>query len=307
MKKILVLTYSQSGQLEEIVSNITNRFPNELQVHCEKLSPVPSFPFPWKGISFYDAMPECVEMIPSKIEPISFNPNEEYDLIILGYPIWFLSPPIPLTTFLKSIDAKKVMNGKPVLTIIGARNMWVMAQEDIKKMILANGGKLRGNIALCDKHNNLVSVITIIYWMTTGMKEKFLGVFPLPGISKDNIVKVDRFSPVIANAVIKNSFETLQDQLLTLKSVELSPNVVSTEEKGKKIFSVWSKLILKKGGAGSLERVSRLKLFRGYLLFVIFVVSPIVSLFFYITWPLFFIRIRKKMKYYSGVELKVRK
>ena len=307
MKKILVVTYSQSGQLDEIVSNITKHFPSEIQIHHEKLIPVPAYPFPWKGISFYDAMPECVEMIPSEIEPVSFNPNEEYDLIILGYPIWFLSPPIPLTTFLKSIEAKKVMNGKPVITIIGARNMWVMAQEDIKKMILENSANLKGNIALCDKHNNLISVITIIYWMTTGRKKRLLEVFPMPGISKDDIDNVNRFSPIIADAVIKNSFETLHYHLLALKSVELSPNVVSTEEKGKKIFGVWSKLILKKGGPGSVERVGRLKMFRGYLLFVIFVVSPIVSLFFYITWPLLFIRIRKKMKYYSGVDLKVKK
>ena len=57
MKKILVVTYSQSGQLDEIVSNITKHFPSEIQIHHEKLIPVPAYPFPWKGISFYDAMP----------------------------------------------------------------------------------------------------------------------------------------------------------------------------------------------------------------------------------------------------------
>lgn len=307
MKKVLIVTYSQSGQLDEIVSNISNCFQDDIQVHYEKLIPVPAFPFPWKDISFYDAMPESVRLIPASIEPTSFNPKEEYDLVILGYPIWFLSPPIPITTFLKSDKAKEVMKHKPVVTIIGARNMWVRAQEDIKKMILEAGGKLVGNIALHDRHNNLLSVVTIIYWMMTGKKEKYLGLFPKPGISDEDIEDAKRFAPVLLTALNQNQYDELQDNLISLNAVELSPNVVSTEEKGKKIFGIWSGFILEKGGTGSKHRVKRLIMFKWYLMFVIFVVSPIVSIFFYITWPFFFLRIRKKMKYYSGVKLKVDK
>lgn len=304
MKKALVISFSQSGQLDAIVSNITSGFPNEINVHYENLKPVPDFPFPWKGISFYDAMPECVELIPSKIEPLSFNPDDDFDLIVLGYPIWFLSPPIPLTTFLKSDEAKKVMKGKPVVTIIGARNMWIMAQEEIKKMIINNGGHLKGNIALNDKHNNLASVVTIIYWMVTGKKERYLGIFPKPGISDVDIEAASRFTPVITEAIESGNFDNLQSKLLNLNAVDLSPNVVSTEEKGKKIFRIWSRFILKKGGPGSLQRVGRLNMFKWYLMFIIFFVSPIVSLFFYLTWPLTFMKIRRKMKYYSGIEIK---
>ncbi len=303
MKKVLIVTFSQSGQLDKIVSNISNGFPDNIDVLYEKLKPIPPFPFPWKDISFYDAMPESVRMIPSSLEPITFDPDGDFDLIILGYPIWFLSPPIPLTTFLKSSEAKRVMAGKPVITVIGARNMWVMAQEEIKKMIVDIGGLLKGNIVLRDRHYNLISVVTIIYWMMTGKKEKFLDLFPKPGVSDADIVDVKRFAHVITEAVDSNNFNDLQNKLLSLKAVELSPNVVSTEEKGKRIFRIWSGFILKKGSSGSEQRIRRLKMFKWYLLFVIFVVSPVVSIFFYITYPLFFLRIRKKMKYYRGVEL----
>lgn len=307
MKKILIVTFSQSGQVDNIVSNISNNFPDTVEIHYEKLVSNPPFPFPWKGISFYDAMPESVQMISSNLKPISFDTNADFDLIILGYPIWFLSPPVPVTTFLKSQEAKKVMAGKPVITVIGARNMWVMAQEDIKKMILDIGGVLTGNIVLQDKHNNLISVITIIYWMMTGKKDRYLGLFPVPGVSDDDISNVKRFAPVIAEAVDSKDFNSLQNKLLSLKAVELSPNIVSAEEKGKRIFKIWSGFILKKGGPGSVQRVRRLHMFKWYLLFVIFVVSPIVSVFFFLTFPVFFKRIRKKMKYYSGVELKTDK
>lgn len=304
MKKVLVLTYSQSGQLEEIVTNILKPFQNEVSIHHERLKPVPDFPFPWQGLSFYDAMPECVEMIPSKLQPFSFNPNENFDLVILGYPIWFLSPPIPLTTFLKSEEGKKVLNGKPVVTIIGSRNMWVMAQEEIKKMIVEAGGKLKGNISLFDRHNNLVSVVTIIYWMTTGKKDKLKGIFPKPGISDEDIEESKRYGLPILNSLKSNNFEQLQGELLELKAVDLNPSIVSIEQKGKRIFKIWAKLILKKGGSGNPNRISRLKMFKYYLLFVIFAVSPLATIIFYLTYPLFYFKIKRKMQYYKGISLK---
>lgn len=305
MKKVLVVTYSQSGQLNQIVSSLTSQFPEEIIITHQKLNPIPNFNFPWQGTSFYDAMPESVKMIPSKNEPLSFDPNQKYDLIIIGYPIWFLSPPIPITTFLLSSEAKKVMNNTPIVTVIGARNMWVMAQEDIKKMITQNGGNLVGNIALHDRHNNFISVITIIYWMGTGKKDKYLGVFPKPGISDSDISNTKRFAAPISTSILTNNYNELQNKLLELGAVDLSANVVSTEQKGKKIFQIWSSFILKKGGVGSPKRVRRLIMFKYYLLFVIFAVSPIVSLLFYLTYPLFFMRIRKKLKYYRGVSYNI--
>jgi len=304
MKKILIITYSQSGQLNEIVANITKPMAGQVEIVHQKLSPVPDFPFPWTDISFWDAMPESVEMIPSQLKPLTINPDEDFDLIILGYPIWFLSPPIPLTTFLKLADAKKILNGKPVVTVIGSRNMWVGAQEDIKKMILDNGGLLKGNISLRDKHHNLPSVVTIIYWMISGKKDRYLGIFPKPGISDKDISEATRFGKPILSAVQSGDFDNLHEELLKLKSVELIANIVSIEKKGKRLFKIWSRFILKKGGPGSAQRVGRLKLFKWYLLFVIFAASPIATIVFYITYPLFFLRINRNIKYYKGINLR---
>ncbi len=303
MKNILVITYSQSGQLNSIIDNILKPIKGQANIYREYLKPKPQFPFPWKDIRFWDTMPECVDLIPSELETLNIDTSIEYDLIILGYPIWFLSPPIPLTTFLKSPQAKKVMNKKPVITVIGSRNMWVGAQEDIKGMISENDGILVGNISLHDRHHNLPSVVTIIYWMTSGKKDRLWGVFPKPGISDKDIEESDRFGQPILDSLQNNNFGNLQDNLLKLKSIEISPSILSIERKGKKIFNIWSKFIRKKGEPGNPERETRLKIFKWYLLFAIFIVSPIVTLFFYLTYPLFFSKINKQLIYYKGVKL----
>lgn len=84
MKKVLVITYSQSGQLDEIMENIIKPLKGDTEIVYEKLKPVSPFPFLWKDISFWDTMPELVALIPSKLELFHFNPDEDYDLITQG-------------------------------------------------------------------------------------------------------------------------------------------------------------------------------------------------------------------------------
>jgi len=304
MKKVLVITYSQSGQLEDIVSNIVKPMEGKVELFHERLKPIPDYPWPWSGMTFWDAMPECVRHISSALEPLTIDTDLKFDLIILGYPIWFLSPPVPITSFLKSDIGKKLLKNTPVVTIIGARNMWVSAQEDIKKMIAEASGKLKGNIALFDRHQNLISVVTIVYWVNTAKKDRYLKIFPKPGISEADIAGAARFASPVLDALQENKLDDLQSRLIQLDAVELVPSVVSLEKKGKKMFRIWSGFVLKKGGPGSSARTGRLKLFKYYLLFVIFAVSPIATLIFYLTYPFFFFQIKRNLKYYKGVSLR---
>lgn len=65
--------------------------------------------------------------------------------------------------------------------------MWIMAQEKVKKLLVANHAKLVGNIALVDRNLNYISVITIVHWLMGGKKTKMLGIFPKPSVSDNDI------------------------------------------------------------------------------------------------------------------------
>ena len=69
-KKILVIYYSQSGQLRQILDNMLVDINSKVDVDFVEIKPVQPFPFPWNAKDFFDAMPECVEMVPSPIQPI---------------------------------------------------------------------------------------------------------------------------------------------------------------------------------------------------------------------------------------------
>ncbi len=303
MKKILVIYFTQSGQLKQIADNVCKHLDDyNTSVDFYEIKPSKSFAFPWNNESFFDAFPESVQGIPCEIEKPSFK-SKNYDLIILAYQVWYLSPSIPFWSFLLTDEAREIIKGKPVITLLGIRNMWIAAHEKVKKKIYELQGDLVGNIVLNDNHRNLVSVITIVHWMYTARKEKF-GVFPAAGVSDKDITASSRFGYPIANAIKEDNFDKLQDKLLKLNAVKIIPDLMSMEEKAIRIFGVWSKFVLKKGGSGNPKRQGRLKLFRYYLFTIIYLISPIASIVFYLTYPLFFWRIIPRIRYYKQVIIK---
>lgn len=305
MKRALVIFYSQTGQLKEIVDSVTASLGEDFELVIEELKPVPPYPFPWRGMPFFQAFPESVQEIPCVLEPFKFNPDQDFDLVILAYQVWYLSPSIPFTAFLQSPEARKVLKGKPVITILGVRNMWVMAQERVKERIRGLGGTLVGNIVLVDPNPNLVSVVTIGRWLMKGeQKGKGLisGIFPPAGVPEQNIREAAKFGEVIRGAFRIGHLDKLQGQLLEKGAVKVKPVLVSIEKRGRMMFGFWSKFVLKRGGYGDPAREGRLKLFKYYLFAVIYLVSPIVSLIFWFTHKIFYKRTWSSMGYYSHVE-----
>jgi len=280
MKKVLIIYYTQTGQLKQIVDSVIEPLKNDCELFFEELKPVPSYPFPWTGMSFFQAFPESVKEIPVALEPFRNNAVEDYDLIILAYTVWYLSPSIPITSFLQSEAAKNLLNGKPVITVLGVRNMWIMAQERVKAMIVDAGGRLVGNIVMADPTGNLTSVITIVRWMTTGDKTPFRWIgmnFPAAGVPEEETRRGGEYGEAIKNAIDINNLKGLQPELIKLGAVKVDPVLFRIEKTGKRIFGIWSKFILKKGGYNDPAREGRLKGFKYYLFAVIYLLSPIVG------------------------------
>ena len=168
MKKVLVLYYSQSGQLSSMAKSVTAPLINNPQIALDycPIKPVVDYPFPWPFYQFFDAFPEAIFMNGCPVQPIN-NKYDEYDLIILAYSVWFLAPAIPITGFLQTDQAKKLLKGKPVITLIACRDMWVMAQEKMKVLLLNLDASLIDNVVLTDQGGPLYAFATTPRWMLT--------------------------------------------------------------------------------------------------------------------------------------------
>lgn len=303
MKKVLVLHYSQSGQLTEILKSLTSGMnANNVELEFVDIRPKNKFPFPWKGDSFFEQMPESVLGKPCELDEITTR-HDQYDLIILGYQVWFLNPSVPFNSFLQSDKARTLLNNTPVVTVAGVRNMWVMAQEKIKNELQKIGARLVGNIILEDKNPNLISVVTIQHWLFTAKKSRFLGFFPLPGVSQEDIDGTKRFGTTIEEALLTDDCNNLQEKLVKQNAVRIVDTIVFVEKRATTLFGIWANLIEKKGTTQKKKKLW-LRVFNYYLLFAIFIISPIVILLYSIGRLFFLGKVKKEKLYYQGVKLK---
>jgi len=307
MKNVLVVYYSQSGQLLEIAKNVTKDLDSseKIELNFYNIELKEGFSFPWKKLDFYNVFPESFLQIPSELKKTENKLLEQkYDLVILAYQVWYLTPSVPTNSFLKSDIAKKILNNTPVITVIGCRNMWIMAQEKVKKLLKQNNANLVGNIVLFDRAINHISVITIAQWMFSGEKKKYLGIFPKPGVSQGDIDNSTRFSSTILQSVLTNKYSNLQDNLLKQKAVEINPFLITVDKRANVLFGKWANLIIKKGDKNNHKRHLLVKLFSFYLQFAIWAIAPLVFIVYLLTYPFFYKSRKKDINYYSSVKIK---
>ena len=270
-KKVLAIYYTQSGQMGDIISSFTAPIAGAgATVERVQVKPVTEYKFPWKGNYFFSVMPDCVLSVPTALQPFELK-EKSYDLVILGYQPWFLSPSIPSNSIINSSEFKAVLKDTPVVTISAGRNMWLNAYDRIRKSLKDAGGKLTGNIALVDKHLNPISFITIFYWMLTGKKERYLNIFPKPGVSDEDIKNTSVFGEIVAKHLETGEWTNLQQELLDKKAVVVKYPLMFIEGKAKFIFAAWAKFIAKRK-----NRAPWISAFKYYLFIALFLGAPVL-------------------------------
>lgn len=276
MKKILVIYYSQTGQLKRILDSLLRPLSADpaFSVEYLEIRPATPYPFPWTRSEFLEVFPESVLEAPIELKPMQAGHPGEYDLIILAFQPWYLSPSLPVSTFLQTPEAERLLRGTDVLTVIGARNMWVKSFERVKERVANLGGRLLGNIVLVDRAPNLVSVVTICYWMFTGKKERCLGLFPLPGVSAEDIAAAGKFGKAIGLALEQNHIGGINETLQRLGGADANVSLARLENRAKKIFFLWAHAITKRPRI----RKRLLNIFFVELILALAIVSPVNSL-----------------------------
>jgi hypothetical protein len=291
--KIAAFYYTQTGQTLEILHSVCRPLTEAgHEVVYKPIVPETPFPFPWTYDAFFQAFPESRQGIACAVRRMEFDDVTDAELVVIAYQTWFLSPSLPVQGFLKDETARAFLRGKNIVTIDGCRNMWVMSHAKVRASIEQCGGTLIGNIVLQDLHLNLVSVVSIIRWLIGGRKEKS-GIFPAAGVSPKNIDGAAIFGALIVRALADADLRNLQEKLLLSGAIKYKPDIVFMEKAGHRLFGIWSKFILRKGGYGAPQRAFRLKLFKYYLFVVLYLISPVGLLVFYLTYPFRYRAVRK--------------
>ena len=279
MKKILVVQYSQTGQLTDVLASICRPLEEseEVEVVYETLEPVEPYPYPWSFFQFLDVFPECVALDPPPLKPLSVKDTDEFDLVILGYQVWFLAPALPVTGFLKSPQGQRLLRDRPVITVIGCRNMWSRAQDTMQQLLAECGARLIDNVVLTDQGSALASFVTTPRWLLTGNKGAFWK-FPPAGISQYDIAAACRFGRALVSALAEDLEKGDGPLLHGLQAVEADISQIQSEKTGYRSFRVWGRLIRLVGKQGDARRLPVLILYLVFLILMIVTVVPVAML-----------------------------
>src|SRR5215469_1045301 len=214
--RVLLVHYaSPSGQLSEVMRQLSAPLAGDGEVELKEivLQPREPYPFPWPVLRFFDTFPETIYLDPPALEPFGPEAAERYDLVILGYQVWFLSPSGPTAAFLKSPEARTLLKDTPLVTVIACRDMWLMAQERVKELLKAVGARLVGNVVLVDEGGSVGSLLATPLWMMTGSRGPRLGgLIPRAGVKPGEIQASRRFGERMLQAL--KSGRPLDDSLL---------------------------------------------------------------------------------------------
>lgn len=275
IKKVLVIQYSQSGQLTSLTEQIVAplRADPRIAVQVQTLVPQKPFPFPWSFFKFLDAFPESAHLRPPALQPLSLTGDEDFDLIVLPYQVWFLAPSQPVTAFLKHPVGQRVLRGKPVVTVIACRNMWLSAQDKLKAMLATAGARLIDNVVLIDPGPTLATFITTPRWVLTGNKTGFWGM-PPAGLNDEQIKGSRRFGLALRDGLLNDREKGSAPLLSGLGAVEVEPRLYFSERAGTRGFFIWGKLLLAVGGPGAWQRVPVLALYVTFLIVMIITLVP---------------------------------
>ena len=274
MKKVLLVYYSQTGQLQQLAQHFIAplQAADNISVECLALQAQTPWAFPWRFGHFFNTFPETVHLQPKPIVSPQCA-DTHYDVVILAYTVWFLSPSQPITAFLQHPIAAQILPNTPVITLIACRNMWLMAQEVVKSLLAQHGARLVGNVVKIDACSSAASFITTPAWMLTG-KQQAVTWLPKAGIAPEELADGARFGTRLCEALQHPS--SLDETLFHgMGAVKIDEKLMLSERVGKRSFYVWGKLLL---AAGQIHPYLRWALLVCYIVFLLCMILTVVPL-----------------------------
>jgi hypothetical protein len=246
---IVSISFTQSGQTRRVEKAVLEPLLESgitvSQIPLVQQSP---YPFPWPLLTLLNAIPETILLQPAPNELIA-PPATEATIVLLFWQVWYLSPSCPVTAFLQSPQAKAILEGKPVVSVVVCRDMWYSAFETLVGLIEAAGGRLVDH-AVVTPTGHWMSLLATPYWLLTGKRQMLPFIAPA-GLSENDISACSRFGEAIKTALADPA------KLLPARLFEgLNPAPVNTilapvERVTHRILHVWAKPIIKLGSPQS--------------------------------------------------------
>jgi len=154
---------------------------------------------------------ELVGMIPiemtrgtGKINVPDVVTQQEYDLVCIGSPTWWLSTNVPVRSFLESEKADRVLKGRKFAAAVTCRRYWKHNLKTVRRIGTKRGGVYVDGIGFRYQGGQVRSLLSLLSYLGSGeYRGKYLGVkIPPTNIQDYHLEQARAFAGRLADGLL---------------------------------------------------------------------------------------------------------
>lgn len=288
--RVFMCTFSHSGQTRALAAACSDglRAVADQIVEAE-IEPLVPRPYPWTPEGFFGCIPECLAEAGEPIRPLA-DPGDDFDLVVLCCPVWFLSPPPPVISALRDATFVRIAKGRPVILALTARGMWRAAAMRLRRAIVRAGGIPAATMAATFRSGGALSFLSAPASLMTGRPGPFLrGLIPAAGMSPGALGAAHEAGPALARLASKGERPCPEAEQVAMCGTGFSlvtgdPAVPWPETIGRAYFGGAGRFLGLLGKPGSRRRAIAIPLVVAGLALQIILLLPFVAA----TWKVWF-------------------
>jgi menaquinone-dependent protoporphyrinogen IX oxidase len=127
--------------------------------------------------------------------------NGDYDLICIGSPTWWQTVSMPLRSFLKSDEARKLFSGKPFAVFVVCRQYWRENLTAVRELAEQQGGQYVDEVHFTYPGDPLRSMLSLTSYLGSGeYRDRYLGIrIPPTNVQPEQLEQAKSFAASIAD------------------------------------------------------------------------------------------------------------
>lgn len=210
--RVLLLYYSYTGQTTKVLDAAEEVFRK--RGHLVDRAPIeftdPKYSEKFRRFPMRNVWPDFFSVLPAQTRGVTGDirtPDEvrtgDYDLICIGSPTWWDTVSMPLRSFLKSHEARNLLDGKPFAVFVVCRRKWRKNLAGVRKLAEKKGGRFVDSIHFTYPGGELSSMLSLTSYLGSGeYKERYLGVkLPPTNINDEQVEEARRFAARLSDKV----------------------------------------------------------------------------------------------------------
>jgi menaquinone-dependent protoporphyrinogen IX oxidase len=127
--------------------------------------------------------------------------NGDYDLICIGSPTWWQTVSMPMRSFLKSEEARKLLAHTPFAVFVVCRQYWKENFTAVRELAEQQGGRYVDGIHFTYPGDPLRSMLSLTSYLGSGeYRDRYLGIrIPSTNVQPEQLEQTQKFAAALAD------------------------------------------------------------------------------------------------------------